>query len=273
MILPPFSTWPIASKKGREAEAEMFHHQDAQDGRAGHQQDRLDDLHPGGRKHSAKDDVDDHQHTHTDDRRAEGNAGKEEFHQAACADHLRDHIESGDGERAQRRHRTDGARTEPIGKEIRHGVFARVAQRLGDDEQYGEVRHQPADRVHESVVAEKGDHPRDAEEARGTHVVARHREAILPPGDAAARGEVGARTLRASRAEVGDYQRRRHERQEHDERGHIQLRCRRCGDRRKKGRSFGEPFRVRCEQFVALPIPFRGHPAVEDRDDPRSEEL
>ena len=33
-----------------------------------HQQDRLDDLHPGRRQHAAEDHVDDHQHADADDR-------------------------------------------------------------------------------------------------------------------------------------------------------------------------------------------------------------
>ena len=71
----------------------------------------------------------------------------------AGADHLRDHVERAHGQRAQRRHRAHRPRAQPVRKDIGHRVFAGVAQRLGDDEQDRQIRDQPADRIHEAVVA------------------------------------------------------------------------------------------------------------------------
>ena len=57
-----------------EAEVEVGQHQDAQEHRPGHQQDGLDDLHPGRREHAAEDHVDDHQHADADHRRLKADA-------------------------------------------------------------------------------------------------------------------------------------------------------------------------------------------------------
>ena len=59
----PFTgTWRDGVEEFREAEIEMLQHEDAEEDGAAHQQDGLDDLHPGRREHAAEDDVDDHQH-------------------------------------------------------------------------------------------------------------------------------------------------------------------------------------------------------------------
>jgi hypothetical protein len=41
----------------------------------------------------------------------------------------------------------------PEREDVGHRVLADVAARLGDDEKHGDVGHEPADGVHESVVA------------------------------------------------------------------------------------------------------------------------
>src|SRR5208337_2668893 len=49
-----------------EAEVEVRHHQDAQQERAGHEQDSLDDLYPGSGQHASEDDVDNHENADAD---------------------------------------------------------------------------------------------------------------------------------------------------------------------------------------------------------------
>ncbi len=50
-----------------KTEMEVSQHQNAKQDRAAHQQNGLDDLHPGGGEHAAKDHVDDHQNADSDD--------------------------------------------------------------------------------------------------------------------------------------------------------------------------------------------------------------
>src|SRR5207249_10270041 len=58
-------------EEGSEVESEMEHDQKAEQDGAAHQENRLDDLDPGGGNHSAGDDVDQHQHADQRDRRVE----------------------------------------------------------------------------------------------------------------------------------------------------------------------------------------------------------
>src|SRR3712207_7188358 len=46
----------------------------------------------------------------------------------ARADHLRNHVEGRDGERAQRSHRAHGAGAQAVGEHVGHRVLAGVAQ-------------------------------------------------------------------------------------------------------------------------------------------------
>ena len=207
-------------KEGREAVVVIFEHQVAQQKGASHEQQRLDDLHPRRGQHAAEDDIHQHQHAHTDHRRGKLKTD-ELLDDHARANHLRNHVESGNGQRAERGERPHRAGLQAVGQQIGHGVLARVAQRFGDDEQHGDVGHQEADGIHEAIVAAEADHARNAEEARRAHVITRHREAVLPAGDAAPGGEVGAGTGVFLRRPEGDEQRERHEGEEHDERdGH-----------------------------------------------------
>ena len=126
---------------------------------------------------------------------ADMRASEQQRDERARADHLRDHVKGADRDRAQRGHGAHRPRIQSVGEHVRHRVFAGVAQRFGDDEQHGEIRDQPADRKHEAVVAEERDQARDPEKGSGAHVIARHRDAVLPAGDAPARGEEGRRAL------------------------------------------------------------------------------
>ena len=198
----------------------MGQHEQAEKNRSRHEQDRLDDLHPGRREHPAEDDVDNHEHADADDRGlvADVRTAEQQRDERAGADHLRDHVKGADRERAQRGHRADRPRIQSIGEHVRHRVFAGVAQRFGDDEQHGQIRDQPADRKHEAVVAVERDHARDAEKRGRAHVIARDGDAVLPAGDPPARGEEGRGALRSARRPVGDPERDQHEEQEHSER-------------------------------------------------------
>jgi hypothetical protein len=52
--------------------------------------------------------------------------------------------------------------SQPVGQHVGHGVFTCVAQRLGHKQQDRQVGHEPADRVHESVITEKSNQSGDA---------------------------------------------------------------------------------------------------------------
>ena len=52
----------------RQAPAEVGEHKETEKNGSRHEQNRLDDLDPGCRQHSAEDDVDDHEDADADDR-------------------------------------------------------------------------------------------------------------------------------------------------------------------------------------------------------------
>jgi hypothetical protein len=170
-------------------------HQERQQHRAGHEQDRLDDLDPGGSDHPPEGHVDDHQDADADDRADRGGVplqAEQQLHQRPGTDHLRDQVDDGHADGGQRRRRAHRPLPHPVGQHVGHGVLAGVPQQLGDQDQHGQVGDQPADRVQEAVVAEQRDQPGDAEEAGGRHVVAGDGDAVLPALDApAGRVEVG----------------------------------------------------------------------------------
>ena len=90
-----------------EVEAELGQHQDRHDSRAGDQQNRLDDLHPGGAGHAADEHVDDHQYTDDGDHqrlRAAAVDIQQQCDQSAGAGHLGQQVEQRD------RHRRGGGR-------------------------------------------------------------------------------------------------------------------------------------------------------------------
>ena len=220
-----------------EAESKVSHDQDAEQDASGHEQHRLDDLHPGCGKHSTKDHVDDHQDAYADYRHVEADAWKQQFNQGSCADHLGDHVEGGYCDRAQRGHRANRTLLQAISQKIGHGVLSGISEWFGDDDQNSQIGHEPADRVHEAVIAKEGDHARNSQEACGAHIVARHRKAVLPAGDSATGCEISAGTRGFSRAEIGDDQSRRDKGQKHQEcRG---LLGRRCGKGKEAGHAEG----------------------------------
>lgn len=88
------------------------------------------------------------------------------------ADHLSHHVGRTDGHGGESRGGADGNGAHPVGERVRHRELARVAHRLGDQEEHQKVGDQPTDGVHEAVVAVEGDQPGDAEGGRRRHVVA-----------------------------------------------------------------------------------------------------
>ncbi|GAM11859.1 hypothetical protein OR1_04183 [Geobacter sp. OR-1] len=132
----------------------------------GHEETGLDDLNPGGGSHAAENDVADHQDTDADDGGLVRNADQKS-HQLAGTDHLGGEVEGGHGNCRDCGHGADRLGLGTEGEDISQGVLAGVPARLGNDQEHGDVCHQPADRVHEPVIPVKGDHPGNTEERCG----------------------------------------------------------------------------------------------------------
>jgi hypothetical protein len=210
----------LAEQAG-EVEAVPAEHQQGDQGRAAHQQDRLDDLHPGGALHAAHDHVDDHEDADADDRQRLGRlAGQaeEQGDERARADHL--------GEQVEDRHRDGGdpgggahrLRAHPEGQHVGHGELAGVAHQLGDQQQRHQPGDQEADRVQEAVVAAERDDPGDAQERGGGHVVAADRQPVLGCGEGAAAGVEVGRVPGLPRGADGQEEGESDEEQEQDDR-------------------------------------------------------
>jgi hypothetical protein len=204
-------------EEARDREPELRQHQDRQQDRPSHQQDGLDDLHPRGGEHAAEDHVDEHQDADQHDRVVEGDLRDEQADERAGAHHLRNHVEEAHGQRRTGGDRAHALLLQAERQDVGHGELAGVAQRFGHQQQHGQVGDEPPHGIQEPVVAVEGDQAGDAQEGRGRHVVARHRPAVLEPGDAAA----GAVELRGGlgpfRRPVRDAERDGDEDQEHDE--------------------------------------------------------
>ena len=192
-------------------EHEHRHHEDA-----GHQQHGLDDLHPRGREHAAEDHVAEHEAAREDHGEREVDPD-ERLDQHARADHLRDQVERGHGQRAHRRRRARGPLAQPERQHVGDRELARVAHALGEQEHHGQERDEEPDRVQEPVEAVQEDQPGDAEERGRRQVVAGDREAVLEAGDLAAGGVERRRAGHALGRPVGDAERdREDDREDHD---------------------------------------------------------
>ena len=176
----------------------------------------LDDLHPRRGDHAAEQHVTEHQDADHHHRDLVVDADQR-LHQHAAADHLRGEVERRDGDRRQRADRPRRLGIVAIGEDVGQRVLADVAAGLGDHQQHGDVRNQPAHRIHEAVVAVERDQAGDAEERRRRKVVAGDRPAVLQARHAAARDVEVGRGLDALRGDVGDVHRHRDDRAEHDE--------------------------------------------------------
>ena len=184
-------------------EADLEQHEQRQHGAGGHQQRRLDDLHPRGGEHAAEDHVGEHEDADADHGRGEAHAGQR-LDQRARADHLRDEVDQDDRQRAGRGDDPRGALAQAEGQHVGERVLARVAHALGEEQQHRDERDDRGHQADEGVDAEQEDQAGEAEEGRGGHVVARDRPAVLEAGDAAAGGvEVGC-AARALGGPVGD---------------------------------------------------------------------
>ena len=118
---------------------------------------------------------------------------EQQRHQAAGAGHLGEQVEERDRQRGDGRGQCGRASACTRKRQhVGHRVLAGVAQRLGDEQQRDEPRHQEADGVEQAVVAVEGDGADDAEEGRGRQVVARDGEAVLGARELGAAGVEGA---------------------------------------------------------------------------------
>ncbi len=200
-----------------EVEPELGEHQHGDQDGAAHQQDRLDDLDPGGALHAADGDVEDHQHADADDRQRLEGLGlhvEEQCHECTCAHHLREQVEDRDDDRRGGRGSAHRALLHPVGQLVRHRVATGVAQQLGNEQEGDQPGHQEADGVEEAVVPVECDQPGDAEERRRGHVVAGDGHAVLEAAEVATAGvEVGGAGALPAGPE-GDADGEGHDRQE-----------------------------------------------------------
>ena len=211
-----------AWNRAAEVEAVSDQHHDGHEGRAGEQQDRLDDLDPRGRQHAAERHVHDHQDADHDDRVGVVET-EQQLDQLAGTHHLGDQVERHHDQRARSRQRANRRLLETVRGHVGEGVLAEVAELFRDQEQNDRPADQEADRVDQAVKAGTVDQRRDTEERSGRHVVAGNREAVLEAGDTAAGGVEVLRRLGLGSGPVGDAQRSRDEQQEHDDGGPVGL--------------------------------------------------
>ncbi|MNZ43226.1 hypothetical protein D3C78_608270 [compost metagenome] len=196
------------------AEAEVPEHHEGHEAGAREQQDRLDDLHPGGRQHAAEGHVADHQHAHQQHRVQVAHA-EQQLDQLAGADHLRHQVHQRHGQGAEGRGDADRALRQAVGDHVGEGVLAEVAQAFGDQEQDDRPAGEYAEGIQQAVVAAHEHHRRDAEEGCCGHHVAGDRQAVLEAGESAAGGVEVARRAGAQGGPAGDAEGEQDEQQEH----------------------------------------------------------
>ena len=196
----------VAREQLDRVEADLAQHEDRHHDAGGHQQRRLDDLHPRGGEHAAEDHVGEHEAADDDHGRGERDAGQR-LDQRARADHLRDEVDQHDRERAGGGDDPRGALAQAERQHVGERELAGVAHPLGEEQQHrdeGDDRRHQAD---EGVDAEQEDEAGEAEERRGRHVVAGDRPAVLEAGDAAAGGVEVRGAAGALGGPVGDAER------------------------------------------------------------------
>ncbi len=204
------------TEQGADVEVDRLHHHDGHEAGSGEQHHRLDDLHPGGGQHAAKQYVEHHQ----DADQHHGHMvlqAEQQLDELAGTDHLGDQVEGDHHQRAAGGESAHLGLLEAIGGHVGKGVLAEVAQPLRDQEQDDGPAHQKADGVDKTVVAGGVDQRRDAEERGGRHVVTGDGQTVLEAGDAPAGGVVVGGRAVALGGPVGDEQGRRHEDHEHDD--------------------------------------------------------
>ena len=176
-------------KQRVEVEVNVLHHHYGHERSARQQQNRLDDLYPGGRQHAAEQHVQAHQNAHQNHCNVVVQT-EQKLNQLARPHHLRNQIKRHHYQRAAGRQRANLGLAQSIGRHIGKGVFAQVTQTLCDQKQNDWPAYKEADRVDQAVVA-RGVHQRgNTQKRRGRHVVARNSQAILKTGDFAARSVI-----------------------------------------------------------------------------------
>jgi len=198
--------------------------QEHEEGRRPEEQHRLHDLDPGRGQHPAERDIDHHADADHDDRDLVGHA-EEELDQSAAASQLRHEVGEVHDDRAD--HRGE-PRLRPLhaeGEDVAQRVPARVAERLGHEEQDGEERHERPDRVQRSVHAVERREAAEAEKGCGAHPVARERKAVLHGGELTVGRVEVARRAGPARGPVGDPEREAEDGDEDEEaeRSHAPL--------------------------------------------------
>ena len=195
------------AEQAGQVEVELRQHQDRDQDRAAHEQDGLDDLHPGGALHAADGDVEDHQQADADDGPGlDGLVGdaEQQGDERTRADHLGQQVEDRDDDGRGGRGRPHGALPHPVRQLVGHRVAAGVPQQLGHQQQRDEPGDEEADGVEEPVVPAQGDGAGDAEERRRGHVVARDGHAVLEAAERAAAGVVVRRAVGLAARPEGD---------------------------------------------------------------------
>jgi hypothetical protein len=104
-----------------------------------------------------------------------------------------------------------------VRQDVRQRVAADIAAGLGDQQQHRDIGDQPADRIHEAVIAIQRDQPGDAEERGRRQIITGDRPAVLQPRHAAARGIEIRRRAHALGRQIGDVHRDRDDHREHRE--------------------------------------------------------
>ena len=143
-----------AVKHGIQVKPVMLQHQQGNEGAAEHQQERLDNLYPGGGKHAAEGHVGDHQHADP----AHGPdviQSEQQLDQFPRAHKLRDEIKDHRGQGPQRGNHRDRPLVETEGNDVDKRITAEVAQPLGDQEQDNRPTGDRADSQHQPVGAGK----------------------------------------------------------------------------------------------------------------------
>ena len=206
-----------AGEQGFQAEAGLRQHHHRHEARAAQQQHRLDDLDPCGRPHAAEQDIEHHEAT--DDHHGGGiGQAKQQFDELPRAHHLRDEVEADDQQRADRREAAHRRLGEAVGGDIGEGVATKVPQPFGHQEQEDRPANEEAGGINEAVIAIRENLRRYAQEGGGRHIVARHGEAVLETGDAAARGIEIRRGTGARGRRLGDPERQADKGDEHRDR-------------------------------------------------------
>ena len=143
--------------------------------------------------------------------------------QIAGADHLRDQIERHHRQRPDRRGHAHRRLPQPKRDDVGEGVFAEIAQRLGDQKHHHRPADQESDRVDQAVEPGERDQAGNAKKARRAHVVAGQRESVLQTGNAAAGGIEMVGTACASGGNVGERQRDGDDNQEAGNRDEVRF--------------------------------------------------